>query len=69
MPFAQVHITEGHSPGQKRVLIEEITQAVHDSIGAPKPKQIPDNITALNNTTFTADELESIDKASGLYKE
>lgn len=24
---------------------------------------------ALNNTTFTADELEAIDKASGLYKE
>ena len=25
--------------------------------------------TALNNTTFTADELEAIDKASGFYKE
>lgn len=24
---------------------------------------------ALNNTTFTADELEVIDKASGFYKE
>ncbi len=24
---------------------------------------------ALNNTTFTADELEAIDKASGFYKE
>ena len=37
MPFAQVHITEGHTAEQKRVLIEKITQAVHDSVGAPKP--------------------------------
>ena len=26
-------------------------------------------LAALNNTTFTADELEAIDKASGFYKE
>ena len=38
-------------------------------IGASKPQQILDNIAALNNTTFTADELEAIDKASGYSKE
>ena len=38
-------------------------------IGASKPQQILDNIAALNNTAFTADELEAIDKASGFYKE
>ena len=38
-------------------------------IGASKPQQILGNIAALNNTTFTADELEAIDKASGFYKE
>ena len=38
-------------------------------IGASKPQQILDNIAALDNTTFTADELEAIDKASGFYKE
>lgn len=38
-------------------------------IGASKPQQILDNIAALNNTTFTADELEAIDKAPGFYKE
>lgn len=38
-------------------------------IGASKPQQILDNIAALNNTVFTADELEAIDKASGFYKE
>ena len=30
-------------------------------IGASKPQQILDNIAALNNTTFTADELEAIE--------
>ena len=34
-------------------------------IGASKPRQILDNIAALNNTAFTADELEAIDRASG----
>ena len=38
-------------------------------IGASKPQQILDNIAALNNITFTADELEAIDKASGYSKE
>ena len=51
MPFAQVHITEGHSPEQKRVLIEKITQAVHDSIGGQVAKkyahQLPDLIHEL----------------------
>ena len=36
-------------------------------IGASKPQQILDNIAALNNTSFTAEELEAIDKASGFY--
>lgn len=34
-------------------------------IGASKPEQILDNIKALENTSFTADELAAIDKASG----
>ena len=33
-------------------------------IGASKPRQIQDNIAALENTAFTEDELEAIDKAS-----
>lgn len=30
---------------------------------------LPYHPLPLNNTTFTADELEAIDKASGFYKE
>ena len=35
-------------------------------IGASRPEQILDNIKALDNTTFTAEELEAIDKASDM---
>jgi L-glyceraldehyde 3-phosphate reductase len=34
-------------------------------VGASKPSQILDNIKALNNTTFTKDELAAIDEAAG----
>lgn len=34
-------------------------------IGASKPEQILDNLAALKNTSFTAEELTAIDKASG----
>ena len=37
-------------------------------IGASRPEQILDNIKALDNTTFTAEELEAIDRASGAAK-
>ena len=35
-------------------------------VGASKPSQILDNIKALDNTTFTDDELAAIDEAAGL---
>lgn len=38
-------------------------------IGASRPEQILDNIKALDNITFTAEELEAIDRASGYGKE
>ena len=34
-------------------------------IGASRPEQILDNLKALDNTTFTPDELCAIDEASG----
>lgn len=37
-------------------------------IGASKPQQVVDNVKALENTTFTDDELAAIDEASGLAK-
>jgi len=35
-------------------------------IGASKPQQVVDNVKALENTTFTDDELAAIDEASGV---
>lgn len=37
-------------------------------IGASKPQQVVDDVKALENTTFTDDELVAIDEASGLAK-
>ena len=37
MPFAQVHLVEGHSAEQKRAVITKVTQALQDAVGAPRP--------------------------------
>lgn len=39
MPFAQLYIAEGRTPEQKKALIEKVTQAFVDSIGA-KPESV-----------------------------
>jgi len=36
MPFAQVYIMEGRTEEQKAKLIEKVTEALMESIGAPK---------------------------------
>ena len=36
MPFAQIYIMEGRTEQQKAALIEKVTQALMDSVGAPK---------------------------------
>ena len=36
MPFAQVYILEGRTDEQKRAVIEKVTQALVDALGAPK---------------------------------
>jgi 4-oxalocrotonate tautomerase len=35
MPLIEIHLLEGRSDEQKKVLLTAVTQAVHDSIGAP----------------------------------
>ncbi len=35
MPFAQIHMLEGRSDEQKRAVIEKVTQALHEAVGAP----------------------------------
>ncbi len=36
MPFAQVHMIEGRTEEQKRAVIEKVTQALIEAVGAPK---------------------------------
>lgn len=36
MPFAQIHMIEGRTEDQKRAVIEKVTQALHEAVGAPK---------------------------------
>jgi 4-oxalocrotonate tautomerase len=36
MPFAQIYLLEGRSVEQKRAVIEKVTQALAEAVGAPK---------------------------------
>ena len=39
MPFAQIYLLEGRTEEQKRAVIEKVTQALQEALGAP-----PENI-------------------------
>lgn len=36
MPFAQIYLIEGRSEEQKRAVIEKVTAALCEAVGAPK---------------------------------
>jgi 4-oxalocrotonate tautomerase len=36
MPFAQIYLLEGRSEEQKRAVIEKVTQALVEALGAPQ---------------------------------
>ncbi len=36
MPFAQIYLIEGRTTEQKTAVIEKVTQALIDAVGAPK---------------------------------
>lgn len=36
MPFAQICMLEGRTGEQKRAVIEKVTEALHEAVGAPK---------------------------------
>jgi 4-oxalocrotonate tautomerase len=36
MPFAQIYLMEGRTEEQKRAVIEKVTQALVEAVGAPK---------------------------------
>lgn len=35
MPFAQIHLLEGRTEEQKQAVIEKVTAALHEAVGAP----------------------------------
>jgi 4-oxalocrotonate tautomerase len=35
MPFAQIYMLEGRTPEQKQAVIEKVTQALIEAVGAP----------------------------------
>ncbi|MFW2457928.1 tautomerase family protein, partial [Methyloversatilis discipulorum] len=35
MPFAQINLIEGRTEDQKRAVIEKVTQALVEAVGAP----------------------------------
>ncbi len=37
MPLVQIHLLKGRSPEEQKKLLAAVTQAIHDSIGAPMP--------------------------------
>ncbi|HET9078026.1 MAG TPA: 2-hydroxymuconate tautomerase [Acidimicrobiales bacterium] len=37
MPLVQIHMAAGRTPEQKEALLRAVTEAVHESIGAPVP--------------------------------
>lgn len=36
MPFAQIYLVQGRTEDQKRAVIEKVTQALTEAVGAPK---------------------------------
>ena len=38
MPLAEITMIEGRTEDQKRALVEQVTQALQDALGAPRAK-------------------------------
>jgi 4-oxalocrotonate tautomerase len=36
MPLAQIYLVEGRTEDEKRAVIEKVTQALHEAVGAPR---------------------------------
>ena len=61
MPICQIHLLEGRSVEQKRMLIEKVTAAIFDAIGA-RPESVRVILTEMPKEHFgiggkSADEL------------
>lgn len=53
MPLVNVHMATGRSPDQKRALMDAITDAMHEHIGAPR-ESVRVWITEMEPTDFMA---------------
>jgi 4-oxalocrotonate tautomerase len=51
MPICQIHLLEGRTVEQKRLLIEKITEAMHEAIGA-KPESVRVILTEMPKEHF-----------------
>lgn len=51
MPICQIHLLEGRTVEQKRLLIQKITEAMHEAIGA-KPESVRVILTEMPKEHF-----------------
>lgn len=51
MPVCQIHLLEGRTVEQKRLLIQKITEAMHEAIGA-KPESVRVILTEMPKEHF-----------------
>lgn len=68
MPLIQIHMAQGRSPEQKRALLNAITDAVVDSVGAPRDS-VRVWITEMADTDFMAGGELLADKQARLARE
>lgn len=53
MPLVNIHMAEGRDPAAKKALMEAITDAMHEHVGAPR-ESVRVWITEMANTDFMA---------------
>ena len=68
MPLVNVHMAEGRTPDQKRALMDAITDAMHEHIGAPR-ESVRVWINEFPNTDFMAGGELLADKQARLAAE
>ena len=68
MPLVNVHMAEGRTPDQKRALMDAITNAMHEHIGAPR-ESVRVWINEFPNTDFMAGGELLADKQARLAAE
>ncbi len=68
MPLVQVHMAEGRDPAAKQALMEAITEAMHQHVGAPRDS-VRVWINEFPNTNFMAGGELLKDKQERLARE